>query len=158
MDKKEIGARIAALRGNISRETLAKEIGVSVSAIQMYESGERIPRDEIKVKIAKYFNCSVQNIFFENINHETWFWMVLSNERRNRMNRITREPKGTVRINGAVIKDAKIISAEINPDYTADVLISVKADELFFNYTAKEEAAAELEETKTATVSEYFNL
>ena len=73
------------------------------------------------------------------------------------MNRITREPKGTVRINGVVIEDAKIISAEINPDYTADVLIAVKAGELFFNYTTKEEAAAELDKAKTTTASEYFN-
>ena len=72
MDKKEIGTRLAALRGNISREILAKELGISVSAIQMYETGERVPRDEIKIKIAKYFNRSVQSIFFENVNHETW--------------------------------------------------------------------------------------
>ncbi|MBE6878663.1 MAG: helix-turn-helix transcriptional regulator [Ruminococcaceae bacterium] len=71
MDKKEIGTRLAALRGDISRETLAKDLGISVSAIQMYETGERVPRDEIKIKIAKYFNRSVQSIFFENINHET---------------------------------------------------------------------------------------
>lgn len=71
MDKKTIGARLSALRGDIPRETLAKELGISVSAIQMYETGERIPRDEIKVKIANYFNRSVQSIFFENINHET---------------------------------------------------------------------------------------
>ena len=69
MDKKTIGARLSALRGDIPRETLAKELGVSVSAIQMYETGERIPRDEIKVKIANYFNCTVQQIFFENLNH-----------------------------------------------------------------------------------------
>lgn len=71
MDKKEIGTRLAALRGDISRENLAKDLGISVSAIQMYETGERVPRDEIKIKIANYFNRSVQSIFFENINHET---------------------------------------------------------------------------------------
>ena len=73
------------------------------------------------------------------------------------MNRITREPKGTVRINGVEIKDAKIIAVESNPDYTKDVLISVKAEELFFNYDAKEEAAAEQGEAKSTTATEYFN-
>lgn len=44
------------LRGNASREEVSKGIGVSVSALQMYENGHRIPKDDIKVKIASYFN------------------------------------------------------------------------------------------------------
>ena len=48
-----------------SREEVAKAIGISVSAISMYENGERIPRDSIKIKLAAYFNKSVQEIFFD---------------------------------------------------------------------------------------------
>jgi putative transcriptional regulator len=31
----------------------------------MYENGQRIPRDEIKMKISQYYGQSVQEIFFE---------------------------------------------------------------------------------------------
>lgn len=51
---------------NLTQEELAKIIGVGVSAISMYEQGNRVPRDEIKIKLAKFFNKSVQEIFFVN--------------------------------------------------------------------------------------------
>lgn len=51
---------------NLTQEELAKMIGVGVSAISMYEQGNRVPRDEIKIKLAKFFNKSVQEIFFVN--------------------------------------------------------------------------------------------
>ncbi|MEE1495975.1 MAG: helix-turn-helix transcriptional regulator [Clostridium sp.] len=57
--------RLTQLRGDRSREEVAKAIGISVSAISMYENGERIPRDSIKIKLAAYFNKSVQEIFFD---------------------------------------------------------------------------------------------
>lgn len=60
-----IGNRLIALRKDISREDVAAGIGVSISALAMYEQGNRIPRDEIKIKIAKFYNKSVQSIFFE---------------------------------------------------------------------------------------------
>ncbi len=63
MDK--IAERLTQLRGDRSREEVAKAIGISVSAISMYENGERIPRDSIKIKLAAYFNKSVQEIFFD---------------------------------------------------------------------------------------------
>lgn len=65
INAKEIGARLLALRGDITREFLAKEIGISVSAITMYENGERIPRDDIKVKLANFYGRTVQEIFFD---------------------------------------------------------------------------------------------
>lgn len=63
MDK--IAERLTQLGGDRSREEVAKAIGISVSAISMYENGERIPRDSIKIKLAAYFNKSVQEIFFD---------------------------------------------------------------------------------------------
>ena len=65
IEAKEIGRRLTALRGDISREELANAIGISVSAVSMYENGERIPRDDIKIKIANFFKRSVQEIFFD---------------------------------------------------------------------------------------------
>ncbi len=61
----KVAERLTQLRGDKSREEVAKAIGISVSAISMYENGERIPRDSIKIKLAAYFNKSVQEIFFD---------------------------------------------------------------------------------------------
>lgn len=64
MDALKIGKRLSELRGNKSQEEVAKAVGISTSALSMYECGERIPRDDIKVSLAKYFKKSVQFIFF----------------------------------------------------------------------------------------------
>ena len=64
MDADKIAARLVALRGQLSREQVAKDLNISVSAIAMYETGARIPRDEIKKRIADYFQESVDSIFF----------------------------------------------------------------------------------------------
>lgn len=54
------------LRGSLSQNEIAEKIGVTKSAWAMYERGERMPRDEVKIRIAKYFNKSVEEIFFGN--------------------------------------------------------------------------------------------
>ena len=60
------GAKIKTLRGKESRAELAEAIGVSESAVAMYENEERMPRDKTKMAIAKHFDTTVQAIFFEN--------------------------------------------------------------------------------------------
>lgn len=69
LEAKEIGRRLSVLRGKMSREFVAKETGISVSAISMYENGERIPRDAIKIKLAALYNKTVQEIFFDEKSH-----------------------------------------------------------------------------------------
>lgn len=64
MDAKKIGERLTVLRGNKTQEIVANDIGISTSALSMYECGERIPRDVIKIRIAKYYNRTVDEIFF----------------------------------------------------------------------------------------------
>lgn len=64
IDAKVIGKRLKELRGGKTINEEAKSIGISPSAFSMYENGERIPRDEIKVKLAKKYNRSVESIFF----------------------------------------------------------------------------------------------
>ena len=59
-----VAERLIHLRGKRSREEVAKAVGISVSAISMYENGERIPRDAIKIKLADYYKSSVQEVFF----------------------------------------------------------------------------------------------
>lgn len=58
------GAKLKELRGDRSQEEMANAIGITKSSWAMYERNERVPRDEVKVKIAKYFGKSVQEIFF----------------------------------------------------------------------------------------------
>lgn len=62
--RKDIGEKLVSLRGTRSREEVAASIGVSCSAIQMYENGHRVPRDNIKMKLAQYYNVSVDELFF----------------------------------------------------------------------------------------------
>lgn len=64
MDKRAIASKLLALRGEIAQVEVARAIGISRSALAMYESGKRIPRDSIKVKLAAYYKKSVQSIFF----------------------------------------------------------------------------------------------
>ena len=65
MNAKDIGERLLKLRGDRSREEVAKAVGVSTSAMSMYENGERIPRDGIKINLSNYYEKSVQEIFFD---------------------------------------------------------------------------------------------
>ena len=64
MDKQAIAERLVRLRGKKSRETVAKACGISTSELAMYEQGERIPRDDIKIRLSKYYKKSVDFIFF----------------------------------------------------------------------------------------------
>lgn len=59
-----IGQKLLELRGTRSREEVAAAIGISRTAVQMYENGQRVPKDSIKVKLAKFYNVSVQELFF----------------------------------------------------------------------------------------------
>jgi DNA-binding XRE family transcriptional regulator len=58
------GRRLINLRGGRSREEVAAATGISVSALAMYELGQRNPRDEVKCALADYFNVPVAYIFF----------------------------------------------------------------------------------------------
>lgn len=42
MDKELIARILLGLRGNKSREIVASDLGISVSALQMYENGQRL--------------------------------------------------------------------------------------------------------------------
>lgn len=65
MDAKEIGRRLVALRGNKTQSKVARDVGISVSALAMYENGERIPRDNIKIRLAEYYSKPITVIFFD---------------------------------------------------------------------------------------------
>lgn len=58
------GNELRMARGNIDQKVVANAVGISQSALCQYESGERRPRDEIKVKLAKYYGTTVGRLFF----------------------------------------------------------------------------------------------
>ena len=64
METKEIGKRLQELRGKRNQDEVAFACGISPAAVGMYERGERIPRDEIKIRLARYFGVSVEELFF----------------------------------------------------------------------------------------------
>lgn len=64
MDSVMIGKRLIDLRGERTQQEVANAVGISISAVGMYERGERVPRDEIKKKLAEFFGQSVQSIFY----------------------------------------------------------------------------------------------
>lgn len=64
MNSKVIAKKLISLRGDKTREEVANGIEVSCSALAMYERGERIPKDEIKIRIANYYGKRVEEIFF----------------------------------------------------------------------------------------------
>ena len=59
MDAQKIAERLIKLRGNRTQAEVAEMLGISQSAYSMYENGERIPRDEIKKRIAQFYKRSV---------------------------------------------------------------------------------------------------
>lgn len=61
-----IGKRIKSRKEelNIDNDTLCKEVGISQSALSMYENGMRVARDEIKPKLARALNMTIEALFF----------------------------------------------------------------------------------------------
>ena len=64
MDSEKIAQTLVKLRGARPRVEVAIALGISVSALGMYETGARIPRDETKRKIAQYYEKTVEEIFY----------------------------------------------------------------------------------------------
>ena len=66
MDNEKIAERLRNLRieKGVTTTDVAKACDISPQAISMYECGERIPRDEVKIKLAKYYKKTVGSIFF----------------------------------------------------------------------------------------------
>ena len=47
-----------------SQNQAANAVNISVSAIGMYEREERVPRDEIKIRLSEHYGVPVADIFY----------------------------------------------------------------------------------------------
>lgn len=61
--------KLRELRGEKSQAQLAEELGITKSSLAMYERGERTPRDEVKIKIARFFGKSIGELFYDEREH-----------------------------------------------------------------------------------------
>ncbi|MDY5463211.1 helix-turn-helix transcriptional regulator [Hornefia butyriciproducens] len=59
-----IGERLRELRGDKTQAVVARDLMISASALSSYETNERVPRDDVKERIANYYGTTVQDIFF----------------------------------------------------------------------------------------------
>ena len=64
IDPQTIGERLRTLRGTRTQKEVGDAVGVTPMAISQYERGERVPSDNIKMTLARYFNTTVDAIFF----------------------------------------------------------------------------------------------
>ena len=65
-----IGEKLKSLRGSKSRAVVANALGIALSTLTMYENNNRVPRDEIKVRISKYYGMPIEELFFSPWGHE----------------------------------------------------------------------------------------
>ncbi|TDQ35237.1 helix-turn-helix transcriptional regulator [Aureibacillus halotolerans] len=59
------------LRGELSQRDLAKELGIPQSTYAMIETNQRFPRRDLQMKLANYFDVTVDELFFNQIDHES---------------------------------------------------------------------------------------
>lgn len=64
MNRQAMAERLRKCRGSRSMDEVAKAVGISASAVSMYEHAERVPKDDIKIKLASYYKKSVQWLFY----------------------------------------------------------------------------------------------
>ena len=51
------GGRLRRIRGNTGKQAFAQALGITVQALNAYESGKRLPRDEVKRRVEAYVRC-----------------------------------------------------------------------------------------------------
>lgn len=72
MNKELIGRRLRELRGVFKTQAeVADAVGIDRTALSRYESGAAVPPDPVKISLAKYYNVSVESIFYAQEGHGT---------------------------------------------------------------------------------------
>ena len=60
----KIGEKLRKLRGKRTQQEVAEEVGISQSALHMYETGSRVPRDNVKIDLANFYKTSIEELFY----------------------------------------------------------------------------------------------
>ena len=68
IQKETTGMILRKLRGDRTQEEIAAILGITKSSWAMYERDERVPRDEVKIRIANFFG-KTQELFYTPIEH-----------------------------------------------------------------------------------------
>lgn len=60
------GTKLRALRQKRKKtqQQVADDLEITKSSLAMYERDERVPRDEVKIRIARYYGETVDALFF----------------------------------------------------------------------------------------------
>ena len=64
MNASVMGQQLRSLRGSLTVQEMADILHITKSSLVKYERGERVPRDEVKIRIAQYFGVSLESLFF----------------------------------------------------------------------------------------------
>lgn len=64
LDTSEIGKRLRLLRKDRTLQEVSNDTGLGMSALTMYELGQRMPRDEAKLILSNYYNVTIDDLFF----------------------------------------------------------------------------------------------
>ena len=67
MKKVTVGRKLQALRksNKLSIEDVCDKVFISKSSLQKYETDRRVPRDNVKKRLAEFYGTTVSNIFFD---------------------------------------------------------------------------------------------
>lgn len=65
INREGMGKKLRELRGSRTIKEISDATGLAWSTICSYELGQRVPEDKNKVKLAKYYNVTIQELFFE---------------------------------------------------------------------------------------------
>ena len=63
-DMQEMAVRLKKARGRTPRKEVCEAVDISLSALMMYENGKRVPRDAIKMRLARFYNKSIEELFY----------------------------------------------------------------------------------------------
>ena len=68
-----VGRKLKNIREDkgLSVDDVAQDLDLTRQAIYNYEADMRVPRDEIKLKLADYYGVSVEEIFFNTKSNKT---------------------------------------------------------------------------------------
>ena len=62
--REKVSRKLRTLRGRRTLAEVAEAVGVTSQAVSQYETGQRMPTDEVKLRIAKFYGKTVDEIFF----------------------------------------------------------------------------------------------